>query len=272
MYPWAEGTPDDNLLHHFEGESVEGHTSNFVSTTSSLRMAVEHAASLARPNSEEPFDAEFVTYIYQIRPGRHFYDVEASLAHARDRVPAGTQERNRLDAIFRDYGGMEELVARGGFSHDRIIAYARLDAQMLTQFGLASNSPLFTASFWSHRWTANTDYDPAFNTDTSSPAVYTHIGGPQGYRQMVGNGTQPAVPIAFTCEGVRFDGGESTHRERRETHRAAWACARYRGMTRPERPLDPITASRSRLILISTRVYSKVFYDPVRQAIVHDEL
>ncbi|MGO4612399.1 hypothetical protein AB4142_39280, partial [Variovorax sp. 2RAF20] len=32
MRPWREGTPDDDLAHHFEGESIEDHSSNFVST------------------------------------------------------------------------------------------------------------------------------------------------------------------------------------------------------------------------------------------------
>ena len=172
----------------------EGHTSNFVSTTSSLSAAIEHAASLARPNSEEPFDTDFVTYIYQVRPDHDFYDVEASLAHARDAASPGSMRRARLESIIRDYAGMDELVAHRGFSHERIIAYAELTGTLLQRFGVAAGSPLFSPTFWSHRWIANANYRPAYDADTSNLDVYLNVGDPRGYRDMVANQTQVAVP------------------------------------------------------------------------------
>lgn len=51
MWSLREGTPDNYLIHPFEGESIEDRTSNLVSTTSSIIAAIEHAISLARPNS-----------------------------------------------------------------------------------------------------------------------------------------------------------------------------------------------------------------------------
>jgi len=226
MRPWADGIPDDDLTHHFEGESVEGHTSNFVSTTSSIRAAVEHAASLARPNSEEPFDSDFVTYIYQVRPDEGFFDVEASLARARDAAPTDSQRRSRLDRIIRDYTGMEELVARRGFSHDRIIAYAALTGEMLQRWGVASNSPLFSAAFWSGRWTRNADYNASHDSDRSNADVYGNVGDPEGSRSMVTNGTQPAVPVAFTCLGIQ-PGPSSSQRQGRGAAQASCSSHAY---------------------------------------------
>jgi len=227
MRPWANGMPDDNLLHHFEGESIEGHTSNFVSTTSSLGAAIEHAASLARPNSEEPFDTDFVTYIYQVRPDHGFYDVEASLAQARDIAASDSQRRTRLESILRDYAGMDELVAHRGFSHERIIAYAELTGTLLQRFGVAAGSPLLSPTFWSHRWIGNADYRPAYDADTSNPEVYTNVGDPRGYRDMAAGETLAAVPLAFTCESIRLDAGGSTQRKRRHANRAACAGQAY---------------------------------------------
>ena len=270
MRPWADGMADDNLLHHFEGESVEGHTSNFVSTTSSLSAAIEHAASLARPNSEEPFDTDFVTYIYQVRPDHDFYDVEASLAHARDAASPGSMRRARLESIIRDYAGMDELVAHRGFSHERIIAYAELTGTLLQRFGVAAGSPLFSPTFWSHRWIANANYRPAYDADTSNLDVYLNVGDPRGYRDMVANQTQVAVPMVFTCEGVRSDGNVGTQRKRRHAVRAVCASHEYMGTARSSHDAK---ASVHSVMASWLAEPTRVFYDKsLLEAIVHDEL
>lgn len=205
MWPWRQGTPDDDLSHHFEGESVENHSSNFVSTTANLRVVVEHAASLARPNSDEPFDENFVTYIYVIRPNEDFYNVDASLIFARDEAVQDSIRRERLDRLIRDYTGMEEVVAYTGFSAYRIIFCAELTGEMLRQHGVEQNSVLFSEAFWESRWINNDMYDPIFDTDTSNYEVYSFVDTPRGYVAMVVNGTQPPVSLGATCLGVSPD-------------------------------------------------------------------
>jgi len=202
MWPWGEGQPDDDLTHHFEGESIEERHSNFVSTTSGLREVVMHAASLARPNSEEPFDENFVTYIYEIRPATNFYSVDEALRTARESAPQGSVIRDRLTRLIDDYTGMEEFVAHRGFGQTRIIAYAELNGDMLRQYYNDHNSPLFTQAFWSSRWMNNAQYDTAFDHDTTSILTYANVGGPRGSISQVMNGTQPPVPLRFTCMGV----------------------------------------------------------------------
>ena len=108
FYPRAaEGSQyyDSDLSHHFEGESVDNGVSPFVSTTSSLRSAVEHAASLGSPNSEEPFDPTYVTYIYDIIPADNFYDVQGSLTHAMLHSEPHSERSNRLDRLFMRMAG-----------------------------------------------------------------------------------------------------------------------------------------------------------------------
>lgn len=206
MFPWPGEMLDADLLHHFEGESVEGQVSAFVSTTSSLAQAVLHAASLARPNSEVAFDADFSTYIYAIRPAGNFYDVEAALSHARDNAAPDSTLRIRLARLLHDYGGMDELVALNGFRVDRILRYARLDGSMLNRYGVSSGSPLLSDRFWAERWQTNgTHYDRAFDRDTSASAIYPGVAIhslPAGVRQVIRNGSQPDVPLAFACDSV----------------------------------------------------------------------
>jgi len=202
MWPWRTGVPDDNLIHHFEVESLEDRSSNFVSTTSSLEVAVEHAAALARPNSEEPFDEDFVIYIYVIRPDLSFFDVDASLIYARDQSPENSSERERLNNLIRDYTGMDEVVSWGGFIENRIMSYAELNGRMLQRYGANPGSPLFSQEFWASRWIPNNNYNPEFNSDTSNTVAYTSMSNPRGFVTQVANGTQPPVSLSFTCMGI----------------------------------------------------------------------
>ena len=48
MLLWVDGIADNDLAHHFDGESIESPTSNFVSTAMVLGAAVNHAASLQK--------------------------------------------------------------------------------------------------------------------------------------------------------------------------------------------------------------------------------
>lgn len=203
MWPnWESGDMiDDHLAHHFEGTSVEGGTSNFVSTTSSLTEAILHAASLGRPNSEEPFDLEYVTYIYMIRPARNFYNVDSSFRTARNTTRNDIQ-RNRLTSLINDYPSMEEWVAREGFLYQRIISSARLTGAMLNEYGVHHGSPLFSQLFWESRWVNNVHYNHDYDGDMSNSQVYAEVGIPNGYIEQVENGNQLPVRLGFTCEGV----------------------------------------------------------------------
>lgn len=193
------GLRDDNLAHHFDGTSVEGGTSNFVSTTASFRQAVDYAAALGRPNSEEPFNGDDV-YIYEIRPANNFYNVDEAFRFARDSTLDPSRERTALNELMQDYLNMEEYAARGGFSQDRIIAYAHLTNDMLTQY--YESGSLYSEAFWAGRWEQNTEYNPAYDDDTASEQTYRNVDATSGIISQVVNGSQPAVPLSFTCYGV----------------------------------------------------------------------
>lgn len=170
-----------NLTRHFEGEALEGETSGFVSTSYSLRSTILHAASLARPNSEMPFDDDFTYYIYMIRPADNFYDLESSLIHFCESLPGGSEWQDRCRRVLRDYGGMHELVALHGFSADRIMSYAVLDSEMLNENGISDNSPLFTDEYWHERWTsAGMRYNTAYDSDSSNIQPYPMTTAPTG--------------------------------------------------------------------------------------------
>lgn len=198
MYPWA-GERDTDLTHHFEGESIEDRVSSFVSTSSSLRQVVEHAASLARPNSEEPFDNEYRTYIYVIRPNEQFYDVRHSLLEARD-ISQDDVQRSRLSVLIHDYADMEEIVAANGFRADRLIRYAELTGNMLNMF--YDTGQLFSEVFWSGRWIDNNAYNHAYDTHTSSIEPYRNVGNATGIISVVSNGNQSSSLLGITCLGV----------------------------------------------------------------------
>lgn len=204
MLPWVDGIADNDLAHHFDGEAIEGHTSNFVSTAMALGAAVDHAASLARPNSEEPFDIDFSTYIYEIRPASNFYPVDESFQAAMNASTPGSLRYNRLQSLLSDYGNMEDMVAQNGFGADRIIRYAELTGEMLEQYYSSGqmNSPIF----WESRWrTEGTIYNTAYDNDSSSNTPWTIIDTPRGYADVVMNGTQPQVPLAATCLAIPPD-------------------------------------------------------------------
>lgn len=197
-----------------------------------------HAASLARPNSEEPFDQEFVTYIYEIRPDTNFYSVDEALTTAQQSSAQGSVIRDRLTRLINDYTGMEEFVAHRGFSHRshrRIIAYAELNGEMLQQYYNDVDSPLFTQSFWSSRWMTNPQYDSAFNNDTTSILTYANVGGSTGSISQVVNGTQPAVPLRFTCMGV----GTQSHPSDNALLETDQTCSSYQYLDYKKKLYDP---------------------------------
>ncbi|AHF79060.1 Putative hydrolase (plasmid) [Sodalis praecaptivus] len=231
MFPWGLDhlDPDTDLIHHFEGESLEERGSVFVSTSSSLAQVIQHASSLARPNSEEPYDHSFVTYIYAIRPTQDFYDVEASILNRRNALPNESPLRTRLDRLLHDYGGMEELVAVNGIPFDRIIGFIRIDGNMLNRYGVSPGSPLLSETHWSNRWErAGTRYETRYNIQGSSPQPYPIVAvnaEPTGSRRVVRNGTERDVPLSFSCKGV----GE--HGAKRSKRALARACRDHQTLT-----------------------------------------
>ncbi|AJI95492.1 pertussis toxin, subunit 1 family protein [Yersinia ruckeri] len=197
MRPWANQRVDYDLIHHFDGEFVDDYTSAFVSTSSSLSQSVEHAASLARANSEEPFDDDFRIFIYAIRPGLNFYNVEGSIAHARDNSVENSPRRLGLSAILQTYGAMEEWVALEGIATDRIISFIELTGEMLQRY--YQSSQLVSHTFWANRWQPNSAYNVANDHDISSVEFYTNIGDPRGYRNVIQIDTQYQLPTSFIC-------------------------------------------------------------------------
>lgn len=211
MWPRVEeGIPDDDITHHFEGESVEGRVSNFVSTAYSLRQAVKLAAFRAWMNDEEGVDPQYHTYIYMIRPDHTFFDLAASLYAIRDREPVGTPQRQRLDALINNYLGMDEVIARGGFSEKRIIAYAPLSAGVLQRQYFSNqdhNSTIFNQEYWSSRWIRNVYYDDSFDTDISNSNVFIQSVNPRGVMTEAINGSQPTITLGLSCLGVAHGHG-----------------------------------------------------------------
>lgn len=211
MFPFSDLPQDPDLLHHFEGESLEGYTSAFVSTTASLRQSIDHAAFTARMNDTEPFDPEFETYLYVIRPSVNFYSIDESLNHAQEQATENTSLYTGLSDILRDYGGMEEWVAFGGFAHTRIISYARLTGTMLQQHYYSGQ--IFSNLFWAGHWQNNPHYLPALDQDHSASTPYLTLGIPRGYITMAQNETGQQLPLSVTCHsGANFSASRMKRR------------------------------------------------------------
>ncbi|CNL06038.1 enterotoxin A family protein [Yersinia aleksiciae] len=211
MFPFSDLPQDPDLLHHFEGESLEGYTSAFVSTTASLRQAINHAAFTARMSDAEPFDPEFETYLYIIRPSENFYSIDTSFNHAREELTENSLLYAKLRNLLRDYGGMEEWVALGGFTNTRIISYARLSGPMLQQHYYSGQ--IFSELFWAGRWQNNPQYSSALDSEHSTSAPYLALGVPRGYVTMAQNGSGQQLPLSITCYG---DASYNTSRMKRE--------------------------------------------------------
>ncbi|WP_186381462.1 enterotoxin A family protein [Yersinia mollaretii] len=197
MFPFSDLPQDNDLLHHFEGESLDGYTSAFVSTTASLRHAIDHAAFTARISDTEPFDPEFETYLYVIRPTENFYSIDESFNHARETSAENSHLYTKLSSLLHDYGGMEEWVAFGGFADTRIITYARLTGRMLQQY--YDSGQIFSELFWAGRWQNNPQYSSAWDQDSSASTPYLRLGLPSGYVTMAQNETGQQLPVSFTC-------------------------------------------------------------------------
>jgi len=196
MWPLEDGIPDNDLMHHFTGESLDGMCSNFVSTSQSLASVVEHAMFLASTHYDS-YDPEFVTYIYVIRPDLNFYDVRSSFVNTLNNT---TDEEmiNGINRLLASYVNMDELAARQGFSQNRIISYARLDSEMIQQYG----SALYSESFWLPRWINNPRYNFNNDPDISNSEPYQHVGSFNGSVLEVVNDNQSTIRIGNTCLGV----------------------------------------------------------------------
>lgn len=203
MWPrYEQGRPDDYLIHHFDGESVEDGTSNFVSTSRTLADAVSHALFRLDDDNRETY------YIYAIRPNTNFYDVDASLQAARNNT-SDAQVRMRYNGLLRDYAGMEEIVARGGIRSDQIIQYAELRYDMLPPQN-QSRTFLFSDSYWASRWLNNPSYNHHYDGDTSNSNVYENVGLSGSSVLEVVNSNEQAIRLGFTCMGVSSHQGPSS--------------------------------------------------------------
>lgn len=224
MFPFSDLSQDPDLLHHFEGESLEGFTSAFVSTTASLRQAINHAAFTARMSDTEPFDPEFETYLYVIRPSENFYNVDASFNHVREESAENAYLYAKLSHLLRDYGSMEEWVAFGGFTDSRIISYVRISGSMLQQH--YHSGQMFSELFWAGRWQNNPQYSSALDSEHSASTPYLILGVPRGYVTMAQNEAGQQLPLSVTCYG---EASANTSRMEREIRKNG--CHRERNYT-----------------------------------------
>ncbi|WP_174634764.1 enterotoxin A family protein [Yersinia thracica] len=197
MFPYFHLLHSNDLLEHFTGEAPEGYTSGFVSTTSLLEHAIEHSIFEFDIDSNGLYAGDFETYLYAIRPAANFYNVDESIAHARDTSPVNSYQYTMLRDALEEWGGMEEWVAYGGFVHNRIMSYAPINADLLNQHYQtgAMNSDIF----WATRWHSNPSYSPQFDHNQSSSEAYPTVGTPNGFIIMAQNDTGQQLPLSVVA-------------------------------------------------------------------------
>ena len=185
---------DDDLAHHFEGESVEGGTSNFVSTTGTIQHAIDHLDFVANDGEEE----DQRVWIYLIRPTTNFYNVNASIAEVSQNAQNEEQRRRAQYLINSYYTGMDEYAAQGGFNDSRIISYIGITRAEI------SNNPniIYDESLWER----NPTYDQQYDQNTTNTELYPYV-GVFGDRvlELEGEGGEVAR-LANTCMGVSNQG------------------------------------------------------------------
>ncbi|MBW5835555.1 enterotoxin A family protein [Yersinia enterocolitica] len=193
IFPYFHLLHSNDLLEHFTGEAPEGYTSGFVSTTSLLEHAIEHSIFEFDIDDEGLYVDNFEIYLYAIRPAANFYNVDESISHARDVSPQDSHQYTMLRDALEEWGGMEEWVAYGGFSHTRIMSYAPINAALLNQHyqSGAMNSDIF----WATRWHSNPSYSLQFDHDQSSSIPYPTVGTPNGFIIMAQNESEQQLPL-----------------------------------------------------------------------------
>ncbi|WP_411705697.1 hypothetical protein [Edaphovirga cremea] len=194
---------DEDLTRHFEGESVEGSTSAFVSTTSTLENAVDISYAMAERDDEGQLDPNAVLYIYAIRPSVDFYEIEGSFNAAIENAPPGSRRCDVLRSLIRDYGNLDEWAALGGFGADRIISVAEITGAMLIEHEAAPGE-MFSPEYWESRMMSNAIYSTDSDNDTSNANPWHNVGESRGFTTEVRNSTAgDRVLIADSCLGVR---------------------------------------------------------------------
>lgn len=188
--------PDNTLVHHFNGQSIVGRTSNFVSTTASLDVAV----SFFSRNYSRMYNS---AWIYAIRADHNFYDVDASLVHAINGL-TDPVERFMLDYMRSQYSDMDEFVARGGIRFDRVVAYAQITRQMMAEAG----ADIHTTEYWRPRFEQNLNplYNSLHDNDLSNMEVYPGVGlpDPSNNLELAVDTRDNEMSLGLTCVGVAF--------------------------------------------------------------------
>ena len=194
MWPRAiEGrVKNDFLINHFSGLSVKKGTSNFVSTTTKVGEAVDFFSALGKPQA----------WIYMVRPTSNFYNMKASLEAARDSAQ-DENDKCLLKVITHLFATMEEYVAHGGFSNDRIIGYAPITTELVKN---TSREKILKTSFWINRFEKNPAYNSLYNNDVASTQVYKNVGQPPNYvlklKDVVQKVFKTKIPLAYSCLGI----------------------------------------------------------------------
>jgi pertussis toxin subunit 1 len=196
----SEGlVPDDDLAHHFDGESVVGGRSNFVSTTGDIRQAIDHSFN-ALGNSTTGY-----VWIYEIRPDNNFYNVNASIIDVSQNAVTEDQ-RNRAQYLIRSYyTGMDEYAARGGFDYNRIIrTYGPLTEELIDSLSREDDLVLANSTFWENQGLLqrNHDYHSGYDYNQTSSDLYPYVGMLGNTIFQVENNYGEGLPITHTCLGV----------------------------------------------------------------------
>ncbi|MCS3431430.1 enterotoxin A family protein [Klebsiella sp. BIGb0407] len=206
MWPFSTGIPDDDLANHFSGQAIIGRVSNFVSTTTSLQLAIDHIQG-ELVGADGNYRPDFSASIYMIRPNSNFYDLDESFRHARN-TSTDLIRTSRLNTLIDHYLDWEEWVAWRGFSQQRIMAHINLTYEMYQTFG----NQIFDANFWESRWEPYSGYNPAYDSDTGNNQFYEDIVRLNGTMYVVERELSE-IDLRFTCSALDMLGPNSMRHE-----------------------------------------------------------
>ncbi|MBJ7264167.1 MAG: hypothetical protein JHC61_10760 [Burkholderiaceae bacterium] len=243
---------DDSLMNHYEGRSVRNGTSHFVSTWN-LPYAVTYGIAGLDTNFDSGessdgfrlwFEDSRQFYLYEIRPGNEFFDVRQAFVNARELAPTEAERRRfrSADVPHSSLHYSQEVVARDGFGHRRIVRSAVLTGAMLNAYINHSSPNITEPSFWTTRWQDNDSYERTFNGDTVSAHPYPLIERPFGTRLVVHNATSTTTPapLSASCLGVSFGHPSNTLSHRTEPLSASPAkCPDVRALNITQKIYDP---------------------------------
>ena len=148
--------------------------------------------------------------MYRIRPAENFFNVDYSLAAAAN-AATSEAEGNYLPARILDYGGMNEYVARGGFSYDRIMSVIYVDAATLNDISYnPDGDPHDDAASWG--WHPIHDENTTYPGAMANTNPYPNVSHATGIMQVTVNETTGArTPLRLSTCYVSTPVGPSSY-------------------------------------------------------------